>query len=67
LPHYVALVFLGLGAVLAVIMAWLAILVAGRYPRSLFHFVEGVMRWNNRVIGYAFILATDRYPPFSLA
>lgn len=67
LPHYVALILLGVGAVLVVIVAWLAILVGGRYPRGLFHFVEGVMRWNNRVIGYAFILATDRYPPFSLA
>jgi len=67
LPHYVALLFLGLVAVLVVIVAWLAILFTTRYPRSLFDFVEGVMRWHNRVVGYAFILITDRYPPFRLA
>jgi hypothetical protein len=66
-PHYVALLILGLAAILAVIGAWLAILSTGRYPRGLFDFVEGVMRWHNRVMGYAFILMTDRYPPFSLA
>ena len=66
LPHYVALLFLGLLAVLVVIVAWLAILFTTRYPRSLFDFVEGVMRWHNRVVGYAFILITDRYPPFRL-
>jgi hypothetical protein len=67
-PHYVALLILGLAAILAVIVAWLAILfTGGRYPRGLFDFVEGVMRWHNRVMGYAFILVTDRYPPFRLA
>jgi hypothetical protein len=66
-PHYVVLCILVLAAILAVIAAWLAILFTGRYPRGLFDFVEGVMRWHNRVMGYAFILVTDRYPPFSLA
>jgi hypothetical protein len=66
-PHYVALLILGLAAILAVIVAWLAILFTARYPRGLFDFVEGVMRWQNRVMGYAFILVTDRYPPFRLA
>ena len=66
IPHYVVLVVLHVVAVLAVIAAWFAILVTGRYPRPLFDFVTGVFRWNNRVAGYAFTLVTDRYPPFSL-
>jgi hypothetical protein len=48
-----------------VILAWFAILFTGRYPRGLFSIVEGVFRWAIRVTGYAFILVTDRYPPFS--
>jgi hypothetical protein len=67
IPHYLVLLVLALAAVLAVIGAWIAILVAGRYPRGLFDFVEGVLRWNNRVVGYAFLLVTDQYPPFRLA
>ncbi|HEX9039010.1 MAG TPA: DUF4389 domain-containing protein [Ktedonobacterales bacterium] len=67
LPHYILLAFLYLGAIGAVIIAWFAILGSGRYPRTLFDFVEGVFRWHNRVVGYAFLLVTDRYPPFSLA
>jgi hypothetical protein len=66
LPHYVALLILGLAAIVAVILAWLAILFTGRYPPRLFDFVQGVMRWHNRVMGYAFILVTDEYPPFRL-
>jgi hypothetical protein len=49
-----------------VIFAWFAILFTGRYPRSAFNFVMGVERWALRVIAYAFILVTDKYPPFSL-
>ncbi|MGH2698909.1 MAG: DUF4389 domain-containing protein [Actinomycetota bacterium] len=67
IPHYIVLFFLDIAAVFAVIAAWFAILFTGRYPRGLFNFVEGVMRWHNRVIGYAFLLVTDRYPPFTLA
>jgi hypothetical protein len=67
IPHYVVLFFLTIGAVIAVILAWFAILFTGRYPAGLFSFVEGVMRWHNRVVGYAFMLVTDRYPPFRLA
>jgi hypothetical protein len=67
IPHYVILLFLTLAAVVAVIVAWFAILFTGRYPRGIFDFVEGVIRWWNRVIGYAFILITDEYPPFSLS
>ena len=66
IPHYLVLLVLSLVAMVVVIMAWVAILLTGRYPRGLFAFVEGVMRWSNRVIGYAFTLVTDRYPPFRL-
>jgi hypothetical protein len=65
-PHYVVLVFLYIGVLFVVIGAWFAILFTGRYPRGLFDYVEGVIRWHNRVVGYAFILVTDRYPPFRL-
>jgi hypothetical protein len=60
------LFFLWIAAVVAVIVAWFAILFTGRYPRGLFDFVLGVLRWTNRVVGYAFILVTDEYPPFRL-
>ncbi len=66
IPHYVLLLFLGIGAFVATVVAWFAILFTGTYPRGLFDFVAGVFRWSNRVVGYAFILATDEYPPFSL-
>jgi hypothetical protein len=67
IPHYIVLVFLTIAAVVAVLVAWFAILFTGRYPRGLFDFVEGVMRWGQRVGAYAFLLVTDRYPPFRLA
>lgn len=66
IPHYILLVFLGLGAVVSVILAWFAILFTGRYPRPLFDYVVGITRWGLRVQAYAFLLITDRYPPFSL-
>ncbi len=66
LPHYIVLVFLGLLAVLAAVAAWFFILLTGSYPRALFDFVVGVGRWVLRVGAYAFLLVTDRYPPFSL-
>jgi hypothetical protein len=66
IPHYVVLVFLSLAAFLAVILAWFAILVSGTFPKGLFDFVVGVGRWWLRVNAYAFLLITDRYPPFSL-
>jgi hypothetical protein len=67
IPHYVVLFFLFIVATVAVIVAWFAILFTGRYPRGLFSFVEGVIRWYNRVVGYAIVLVTDRYPPFRLS
>jgi hypothetical protein len=66
IPHYIVLVFLGIAAFFAVIFAWFAILVTGQYPRALFDFLVGVGRWGLRVDAYAFLLVTDRYPPFSL-
>jgi Domain of unknown function (DUF4389) len=67
IPHYIVLVFLGIGALVAVIIAWFAILFTGRYPRGLFDYVLGVIRWGNRVGAYAFLLVTDQYPPFRLS
>lgn len=66
IPHYIVLIFLFLAALVAVIIAWFAILFTGSYPRSLFDFVVGVYRWSLRVWAYAFLLVTDDYPPFSL-
>jgi len=66
IPHYVVLLFLEIAAVLLVIISWFAILFTGRYPKGTFDFIEGVIRWHNRVIAYAFALVTDRYPPFRL-
>ena len=67
IPHYIVLFFLEIAAFFAVIVTWFAILFTGRYPRGIFSFVEGVFRWHNRVAAYAFVLVTDRYPPFRLA
>jgi hypothetical protein len=66
IPHYVVLLFLGIAAALVVVFAWFAILFTGRYPRGAFDFVVGVQRWSQRVLAYAYLLVTDRYPPFSL-
>ena len=66
IPHYIVLIFLWIAAIVVAVIAWFAILFTRRYPRDLFRFVEGVIRWQNRVMAYAFALVTDRYPPFSL-
>ena len=66
IPHYIVLVVLFLVAIVAVVIAWFAILLTGRYPRGIFDFVVGVGRWSLRVQAYAFLLVTDQYPPFSL-
>ena len=64
IPHYIVLAIIGSLAFLVTIIAWFAILIVGRYPRELFLFVEGTLRWGMRVTAYAFLLTTDRYPPF---
>ena len=66
IPHYIVLFFLYIAAAVIVVLSWFAILFTGRYPKSFFDFLEGVLRWTNRVTAYAFILVTDEYPPFSL-
>lgn len=66
IPHYVVLFFLDIAVFVVVIVAWFAILFTSHYPRGLFDFVEGVFRWHNRVLAYALLLVTDKYPPFSL-
>jgi hypothetical protein len=66
IPHFIILFFLWIGAFFCVIIAWFAILFTGRYPKGLFDFVVGVGRWSLRVYAYAFLLVTDRYPPFAL-
>jgi hypothetical protein len=66
IPHYIVLFFLSLFAFFAIVVAWFAILFTGSYPRGLFDFVVGVGRWWLRVQAYAFLLVTDRYPPFAL-
>jgi hypothetical protein len=66
IPHFIVLAFLWIAVFFVVIVAWFAILFTGRYPRGIFDFVEGVVRWGQRVVAYGFTLVTDRYPPFSL-
>lgn len=66
IPHYIVLGFLFIGVVVAVVIAWFAILFTGRYPRALFDYVVGAGRWALRVEAYAFFMLTDDYPPFSL-
>ena len=67
IPHYIVLCFLYIAVLVCIVIAWFAILFTGRYPKSLFDFVVGVFRWSLRVGVYAFLLTTDRYPPFSLS
>ena len=66
IPHYIVLTLLSVATVFVVVFAWFAILFTGKYPKGLFDFVVGTIRWGNRVIAYAFLLVTDIYPPFSL-
>ena len=66
IPHYVVLAFLLIGVVVAWVIAWFAILFTGRYPRGIFDYMVGVQRWSLRVQAYAWLMTTDKYPPFSL-
>jgi hypothetical protein len=67
IPHYIVLAVLVVVSIVVVVIAWFAIIFTGGYPRGLFDFVVGVGRWGLRVQAYAFLLVTDRYPPFSLS
>lgn len=67
IPHYIVLAVLSFIVVLVVIFCWFVILFTGRIPKKFFEFITGVFRWYLRVAGYALLLTTDQYPPFSLA
>ena len=66
IPHYIVLGLLGIAVAVCLVVTWFAILFTGRFPRGLFEFVVGYMRWWLRVCAYACVLVTDCYPPFSL-
>ena len=66
IPHYVVLFFLVIAGAFVLVFAWFAILITGRYPVWAFNFLLGLARWSLRVQAYAFLMLTDRYPPFSL-
>jgi len=65
-PHWAVLAVLAVVAIFVLVLAWFAILFTGRYPRGLFDFTVGVLRWDSRVWAYSILLSTDRYPPFRL-
>ena len=66
IPHYIVLAVLGIAVTVTVVVGWFIVLFTGQLPRWLFDFIVGVLRWSNRVTGYAYILVTDVYPPFRL-
>ena len=67
IPHLIVLIVLSIVAFVLGIVAWFAILFTGKYSRGIFNFMEGLMRWSLRVEAYAFLMTTDKYPPFRLA
>ncbi len=67
IPHYIVLLVMLIGVIITTILAWLIILFTGKYPKSMFDFVVGFMRWALRVNAYAILLTTDEYPPFRLS
>ena len=66
IPHFIVIYILSIISAILTFIAWLAIIITGTYPKALFDFNVGVSRWTYRVAAYAFLLTTDRYPPFSL-
>ena len=66
IPHYIVLAILAILAFIAVILGWIMVVITAQYPRALFDFIVGVIRYGARVQAYAFMLTTDRYPPFRL-
>jgi hypothetical protein len=66
IPHYIVLAILGIVSIFVVFIAWIAILITGRYPIWMFNYIVGLFRWGLRVAAYAFLLTTDQYPPFRL-
>jgi ABC-type multidrug transport system permease subunit len=66
IPHSIVIAALGIVAGILLFISWWAILFMGRYPRGMFNFVSGYLRWITRVNGYSYFL-TDKYPPFSMS
>jgi hypothetical protein len=66
IPHFIALLFVGIGALFVAVYGFFAVLFTGRWPRGAFNYLVGTFRWGYRVVAY-FLLMTEAYPPFSLA
>ena len=64
LPHWIILSVLSIVFLIVVVISWIAIIITGKHPRGLFDFLMGYSRWAARTTAYAFLLTTDRYPPF---